>query len=268
MANTYWYRQGSEPLFPELLWSRPENKLHAGKLLILGGNLHAIAAPAEAYNEAVKAGIGSARVLLPDAVKKIVGPILENGEFAPSTPSGSFSQKALDEFLSMAGWSDGVLLAGDFGRNSETAILLEKAVNKYEGPLVITKDALDYFLTSPLNLLQREETVLVLSLGQLQKLAMAAQFRQPITHALDLIRLVDTLHEFTRQFTCAVVVKHLDHICVAYQGKVSSTTSTAKIWRVVTAAHSAVWQLQHSEKAFEALTTAMSSLIPAASDSV
>ena len=77
----YWLRQEqSKPLFPELEWSRPENRLAAGKLLVAGGNAHGFAAPAEAYTAAVKAGAGTVRVLLPDAIRKIVGMVLENGD--------------------------------------------------------------------------------------------------------------------------------------------------------------------------------------------
>src|SRR5438034_11126943 len=109
MERDYWLRQeAGKPLFPELEWSQPENRTQAGKLLIIGGNLHGFAAPAEAYAEAVKAGIGTARVLLPDALQKTVGRVLENGAFASSTPaSGSFSQKALGERLTDAAWADG-----------------------------------------------------------------------------------------------------------------------------------------------------------------
>ena len=61
-ALPYWQRQEpGEPLFPDLLWSRPENRQFAGKLLIMGGNAHGFAAPAEAYAHAEKAGIGVAR---------------------------------------------------------------------------------------------------------------------------------------------------------------------------------------------------------------
>ena len=99
MDNTYWHRQTTEkPLFPDLLWSRPENKRHAGKLLIIGGNEHEFAAPAEAYAEAAKAGIGTAKVLLPNKLQKTIGKILENGEYAPSNNSGSFAKSALAEW--------------------------------------------------------------------------------------------------------------------------------------------------------------------------
>ncbi|HSX27740.1 MAG TPA: hypothetical protein VLG25_03070, partial [Patescibacteria group bacterium] len=124
MASTYWQKQTKDkPLFPDLLWSRPENRAQAGKLLIIGGNAHGFAAPAEAYGQALEAGIGVVRVLLPDAVKAVAKHALETVDFAPSTPSGSFSKKGLAEFISHASWADGVLIAGDLGRNSETAIL-------------------------------------------------------------------------------------------------------------------------------------------------
>src|SRR4051794_20655319 len=100
MNPEFWHKQvPGKPLFPELEWSRPENRQMAGKLLLVGGNLHGFAAPAEAYALSLKAGIGTSRVLLPSAIQKAVGPSIENGEFAASTPSGSFSQRALVELL-------------------------------------------------------------------------------------------------------------------------------------------------------------------------
>src|SRR3954462_7666379 len=113
MDRTYWHKQTPDkPLFPDLLWSRPENKRQAGKLLIVGGNTHGFAAAGEAYAEAIKAGIGTARVLLPDGLQKTVGRVFEAGEYAPSTPSGSFGRQALAELLSLSRWADGTLLAG------------------------------------------------------------------------------------------------------------------------------------------------------------
>jgi NAD(P)H-hydrate repair Nnr-like enzyme with NAD(P)H-hydrate dehydratase domain len=95
MENTNWLKQvADKPLFPDLLWSRPENKRQAGKLLIVGGNLHGFAVPMAAYNAATAAGIGSARVILPEKLKKALGTSFTEAEFAPSTPSGSLSRQA------------------------------------------------------------------------------------------------------------------------------------------------------------------------------
>lgn len=260
MDSTYWHKQtADQPLFADMLWSRPENRAFAGKLLIVGGNAHGFAAPAEAYAESQKAGIGVARVMLPDSLQKTVGKVFEAGEFAPSTPSGSFSQKALAELLADSNWADGVLLAGDLGRNSETAILLEKFTAKYPGQLTITKDAADYFATSPQLILNRPETALVISLAQLQKLGVSAHFPTAFTFNMDLLRFVEALHEFTTQFSCNIIVKHLDNIFVAANGEVSNTKLAIdqSIWRTKTAARAATWWLQNPSKTFAALTTAL-----------
>lgn len=263
MDRHYWVQQSADkPLFPELEWSRPENRQHAGKLLITGGNLHGFAAPAEAYTTAMKAGAGTVRVLLPDAVQKIVGRVLEAGEFAASTPSGSFSQKALNDALSYAAWSDGVLWAGDLGRNSETAILIEKFLGKYPGAVTLTKDAVDYVTSAPQSVVNRPETLLVLSLSQLQRLGIAARFPKALAFGMDLLHVAEWLHEFTLQHRPYIVVKHLNQLLVAVHGQVSSTKINADLplWRVSTAAAASVWWMQNPSKPFEALTTALRSL--------
>lgn len=257
MASTYWLKQSTEPLFPELIWSRPEHKASAGKLLIIGGNSMAVGAPATAYNESLKAGAGSVRVLLPDTVKKAVGPILRDGEFTPSTPSGSFSQKSLADWLDHSQWADGVLIAGDLGRNSETAIVQEKFVDKYNGQLTVTQDAVDYFINLSPIISNRPKTSLVLSFAQLQKLAQTLGFSTPFTFSMDLIRLVESLHEFTSIYPVLLVTKHLDQIIITHEGLVSTTHNGEKIWRVETAAHASVWWLQNPTKPFEASTTAV-----------
>lgn len=262
--HDYWHRQTAEaPLFPDLLWSRPENRAQAGKLLIVGGNAHGFAAAGEAYAETAKAGIGSTRVLLPDSLQKTVGKVFEAGEYAPSTPSGSFAKLALAELLAMAEWSDGVLLAGDLGRNSETAILLEQFINKKDGQLTITKDSVDYFTKVPQALLARQNTLLVLSFAQLQKLAMSAHFSTAFRFDTDFLHLVEALHDFTKLYQTAIIVKHLQTIFVAANGQVSTTklAEDQEIWRVRVAAHASVWWLQNPTKPFEALTT---SLVPSA----
>ncbi|MDL2362778.1 MAG: hypothetical protein QFB86_00135 [Patescibacteria group bacterium] len=260
MDNLFWLRQKPDkPLYADMLWSRPENKRHAGKLLLVGGNVHGFAAAGEAYSEAIKAGIGTARVLLPDSLQKTVGRVFEAGEYAASTPSGSFSQKALAEFIDMASWSDGVLLAGDLARNSETAILIEHFTEKYRGQLTFTKDAADYILSAPGPLMVRENTLLVLSFAQLQKLAVGARYTRAFTTDMDLLRLIDALHEFTTRYNLAIITRFHTTILVAFDGRISTTPVPEQplVWRLKTASHAAVWWLQHPAKTFEALTTSL-----------
>jgi NAD(P)H-hydrate repair Nnr-like enzyme with NAD(P)H-hydrate dehydratase domain len=256
MQRDYWHRQGSEPLFPDLLWSRPENRAHAGKLFIAGGNLHSFSAAATAFSEAEKAGVGVARVLLPDALQKTVGRVFEAGEYAPSTPSGSFAQTALAEFLELANWADGALLAGDFGRNSETAVLLESFASKYRGQLALVGDAVDYFLTQP-DILDRPSTLLVLDFSQMQKLATATKSTTAFRSSLDFLHLVDALHEFSANHQASVVLPHEKTVFATAQGSVS-TTQFEKLPSITSlAAHASVWWLQNPTKPFESLTSAV-----------
>jgi len=259
MNSSYWHKQSNTtPLFPSLDWSRPESRHLAGKLLVVGGSLHAFAAPAEAYTQAVKAGIGTTRVLLPDALRRTVGQLLETGEFAPSTPSGSFGASALAELLDCSAWADATLVAGDLGRNAETAILLERFLAKQSAAVTLTKDAIDYAVSTPGSVLHRPDTLLVPSLSQLRRLGMAAGFEQPVQFSMDLLRLVDWLHAFTQRFAPYIITQHLDTLFVAVGGQVSTTRldSPQPVWRVRAAATAAVWWLQHPSKPFDSLTTA------------
>ena len=259
MDRTYWHKQTAEqPLFPDLLWSRPENKQHAGKLLIIGGNIHGFRAPAEAYTESLKAGVGSTRVFLPDALHKTVSKVFPEIEFAPSTPSGSFAQKSLADLLDVTNWTDGLLFAGDFGKNSETAILLESLVDKYRGQLTLVGDSIDYFKHQPKSLLDRTGTTLVLTFQQLQQLAPAANFDQAITSTLDLLHLVDILHNFTKHFEANIIIEHSENIIVAVNGQVSTKkVNQADSGKINIATHAAIWWLQNPSKAFEALSSSL-----------
>ncbi|MEO7945117.1 MAG: hypothetical protein ABIR37_03110 [Candidatus Saccharimonadales bacterium] len=257
---SYWHKQTKQaPLYEALLWSRPENRLHAGKLLIIGGSGYEFKAPANAYGDALNAGIGVAKVILPVSMKKVVSDIFPEADYAPTTPSGSFARTALAQMLDSAAWADGVLLAGNFGRNSETAIVLEDFLQKHKGKVIITHDAVDYFLNNSPPLLDRAGTTLVISFGQLQKLATDAGFTTAFTSSMDILRFVETFHDFSQMHPCNLAVKRGDSIFVAKAGKVSSTKFEAdrKIWRVETATSMAVWWIQNPSNTFKALTTSL-----------
>jgi NAD(P)H-hydrate repair Nnr-like enzyme with NAD(P)H-hydrate dehydratase domain len=270
MDHTYWLKQGSEALFPDILWSRPESKAGSGKLAIIGGNSHGFSAPGIAYNTSLSSGAGVVRVILPDSVKKVVKGLLPDADFAASTPSGSFAKFSLNDLLSVAEWSDAVLLAGDFGRNSETAILLESFVNKYTGLLTITQDAVDYFKETPKVLVDRSNTCIVLSRGQLQKLFINTSTITPITSTMSAPQLAQALHDYSFNHPACIVTKHNDLLFVALGGQVSTTpvvnvvdantgqtNEPKRIWRVETATKATVYWLQNPQKPFQATTTSL-----------
>lgn len=257
MSKNNWLKQADKLLFPDIEWARPETSRHAGKLTIIGGNAQSFAVPAQAFNDASRAGAGIIKVVLPDALQKTVGPLLPEADFAPSNPSGSFARSALGTWLEHAEWADAVLLAGDLGRNSETAIIIETFLNKCKTPVALTKDALDYCLDMPL--LHRENTLVVASLGQLQKLITATQASQNISMGMDLLHIVERLQELSIGWQATVVVKHHEtYLCVG-RGIISSTTADkdTKRWQTSTAAVTATWWMQHPSKEFEAVTTGL-----------
>lgn len=258
MDTSYWRKQEADkPLFEDILWSRPESKSQAGKLAVIGGHSHGFGAPGAAYGEALGAGIGVCKVLLPDAVKKTVKHVLPDASYGPSNPSGSFSKKALDSFLEISLWADAVIISGDMGRNSETAILLESYVQKYSGKLVIAQDAADYFKAFPQLLMNRPDTVLVISLAQLQKIFINAPLITPITFGMTLPQLAEALHMFTSKFPLTIVVKHHDVIFVAHNGQVVTTPNNDMPWRVRTAGKASVYWLQNPSKPLESISTSL-----------
>lgn len=256
----YWHKQTDKPLFPDLVWARPETAHTAGKLLIIGGHAQSFAAPAEAYAAAGRAGIGTIRVVLPHSLEHTVSSLFPEATFAPGNPSGGFASSALAELLAAAEWADGVLLAGDVGRNSETTALFENFAGKYTGPLTITKDAADFFCTQPASLLARQATLLVISTGQLQKLGVSLHRSRAFTSDMGIVQLVALLHELTSSHPeLLIITRHAGQRIVAVRGTVSTTPTPSEqtIWRVNTAAAAATWWLQNSSKPFEAITSSL-----------
>lgn len=256
MASMYWIKQTKEaPSFPELIWNKPENKLHAGKLLIIGGSLHAFSAPSTAFSKATSAGAGSIRLLLPVSIKKTVVSLLPEADFAPVTPSGSFSKLALSQFLEHSAWADGVLLAGDFGRNSETTILLERFIQETTSLAIIVEDAVDNLMNTP-SFANNPKVVAITNFAQLQKLAMKLKFKSAFTSGMSLSSLAETLHEFSEQYSMAVVTVFENNYIVSYQGRVSSTPiSSSTNTGIAMASILSVWAIQNPNNLFEALTT-------------
>lgn len=260
--NNWLIQDPKKPLYPDMLWSRPENKSLAGKLLIIGGNAHGFSDTASAYSSAVKAGAGAIKILLPDVLKKVVGATMEDAYYCPSTPSGSFAKRSLSELLDYADWADIVLLEGNFGRNSETAILLESFIDKYKGNVALANDALDYFTPNPINLLRRDNTLLVATIAELQKISVKLNPENVTKFEMSLIQFVDALGQLSAMTPAYIVTKHLDNILVAVKGKVSSTKLDEKFepWRVEASAYASVWLMQNKAKPFEAVSCAIADL--------
>lgn len=256
--QNYWHKQSADtPLYPNLLWSRPETRAGAGKLLIIGGNGQDFADIARAHQLAYAAGAGVVLSVLPDAVKKYVG-VLSECEFLPSNLSGGFAKEALGELQAHMAWADMVLLPGQNGRNSETAILFEQLLQKSAAPVTLTRDTLELLQPVANSVFGRPETTVVLSLSQLQRFIMAAGLPIAIKFSMTLIQLAEAMHEISLRSGCSFITSHYGRLLCAHQGEISTTPAPeGETWRLNTAVQAAVWRMQQPQQPFAALTTAV-----------
>ena len=260
MDYSYWKKQSVEtPLFPDIEWSKPEQKSQAGKLGIIGGNSLGFAGVAEAYNVASSTGAGSIRVLLPDVLRKAISSSITDAIFAPTNPSGSLAKDAIAEMNTVGEWATSVLLIGDAGRSSETAIAYEQFIQKYTGQLVITRDAIDLVKNASELLVERPNTVLVASFAQLQKLFQAVYYPKVLTFSMQLTNLVEAVHKFTITYPCTIMTLHKDTMIIAHAGEVVTQPweNPMAIWRGAVAANAATHLLWNPTKILESVTSSI-----------
>lgn len=260
MDYDYWRRQKADkPLFPDVEWSKPEQRSMAGKLGIIGGNKLGFAAVAEGYSLAYKIGAGQVCVLLPDVLKKSIPTTITDTAFAETNRSGSLAQNASADMIALGDWSDMVLLIGDAGRNSETAIAYETFTTGYSGPLVITRDAVDLIKNGSNQLVNRPDTLLVMSFAQLQKLFQLVYYPKMLAFSMQLTNLVEAVHKFTITYPVSLMVLHKDHLIVAHDGQVTTTEwdSPMSIWRGHVATRASVYWMWNQKTTLEAVTASL-----------
>lgn len=258
--HSYWHKQTPDkPLYPDIEWAKPEQKSHRGRLGIIGGNKLGFISVAENYQIALQTGTGEVRVLLPDILKKSIPASMTDVIYGSSNPSGGLAGDALVEMKAVADWATGVLLIGDAGRNSETAVLYENFVREYSGPLVITRDAIDLIKNSSMALVERPTTLLVASFAQLQKLFQTIYYPKVLTFSMQLTNLVEALHKFTISYPISIAVLHKDVLLVASGGEVTSTPwgVPMEIWQGKTATIATVYWLWNPGKPLESVTTSL-----------
>lgn len=260
MDYDYWKKQASDtPLFPDIEWNKPEQRSKAGKLAIIGGNKLGFAGVAEAYSVATEAGVGQVRVLLPDVLKKTIPTSITDAVFAPTNPSGSLTKEAVAEMNAAGEWAEAVLLVGDAGRSSETAIAYEQFIQHYDGPLVLTRDAIDLIKNNAQAMVDRPKTLIVASFAQLQKLFQSVYYPKVLTFSMQLTNLVEAVHKFTITYPITIAVLHKDHLVIAHGGQVVTHPweNPMAIWRGSVAARATAYWLWNPNKPLEAVATSV-----------
>ena len=258
--HDYWkQQQPTKPLFPDIEWSKPEQKSSRGRLGIIGGNKLGFAGIAESYSTALNTGAGEVRVLLPDCLRKSIPPSMTDVVFAACNPSGSLSRDAMPDLTALGTWASCLLLAGDAGRNSETAIAYSDLIRDYSGPLVITRDAIDLVKNDSEALVNRENTVLIVSFAQLQKIFQAVYYPKMLTFSMQLLQLVEAVHKFTVTYPVTIAVLHRDTLIVAHGGEVVTTKweTPLAIWRGITAARAATYLMWTPSQPLQAIATSL-----------
>ncbi|TAL15068.1 hypothetical protein EPN95_01010 [Patescibacteria group bacterium] len=260
MEHQYWHKQTvGEPLYPDIEWSKPERRSQSGRLGIIGGNKLGFSGVAEAYGVSSQAGVGEIRVLLPDGLKKSIPSIMTDVVYGATNPSGSLAKDSITEMKALGGWATAVLMIGDAGRNSETAIVYEDFLRDYSGPLTITRDAVDLIKNASSSVVERPDTLLVVSFAQLQKLFQLVYYPKVLTFSMQLSSLVEAIHKFTITYPISITVLFKDQLLVASGGEVSSTpwNNPMAIWRGNTAAKAAVYWLWNPQKTIESVTASL-----------
>jgi NAD(P)H-hydrate repair Nnr-like enzyme with NAD(P)H-hydrate dehydratase domain len=259
-THPYWQKQTpTKPLYPDIEWNKPEQRSMAGRLGIIGGNKLGFAGVGESYGIATNAGVGEVRVLLPDALRKTVPPIITDVIFGATNPSGSLAREALPEMKAMGEWASGILLIGDAGRNSETAIVYEDFIRGYHGQLTISRDAVDLLKNTPDLMVERPDTLVVASFAQLQTIFKTIYYPKILTFSMQLQQLVEAVHKFTITYPVTIVTFHQDHLVVAHNGEVTTTpwANPMAIWRGSVATQAAVYWLWSPKKPLEAVSASL-----------
>jgi len=259
---TYWTRQEKDPLYPDILWNKPEQKSHAGKLAVIGGNSNSFHSVAQASTIASSLGVGEVISVLPASLKSKL-PHTPSLAFADATTTGSFSAKAADALIVASDSTDSTLLIGDLSRNSETTTAISQFIASTTKPIVITRDAVDILATTP-NAINRDRITILTSMPQLQALFRALFYPKPLLLSQPLIPVIETLHKFTISYpTITIATLHREQLIIAHDANITTTDikntnySPMSMWSGQLATTIAALQLWNPTKPLEATTTAI-----------
>lgn len=245
--------------YPEMLWSKPENRNYAGRLTLIGGNSNSFANLSKTFALLQKEIINSVNIELPDSLLKKLHGLLPEGIYLPSNPSGGLSKKALSEMLVYSANSDHTLIIGDLGQNSETEILIERFFEEFKGWTTIANDTIDLIGNVPNKILSRGKINLVINFNKLQKLLIKAKYDKPLTSKMSLNTFAEILQDLTNKHDISLITFYLEKCIYAYSGKVGVAEIPEDINLVST--KSAVWIMQNPSKIYESISTAIYELI-------
>lgn len=253
-ASIDWLQQGSKPAFPDVIWSLPQTKLRRGSVTLIGGSGQNFGHVGQAFAELERSGIGYINLVIPDSLRKVI-PSSPRTHFVASTKTNMIAKEAAGEIKRHVEAADAGLICGDLGRSSQTSHALSALFISTKRPLVVTRDAVTLLSNEPHMLLNRSDTILVATFGDLQRMFNRAN-SQAITSTMGVVLLIRTIKQLRLQ--CDIVVLYQGSIIVVSQGQASTThwRSDDRSWRITLASYATTLIVQHPTNRFEALTTA------------
>lgn len=258
MIQTLMQDKG-KPSFPNMLWSKPENRTYAGRILILGGSSTHFNNTSLVYSILSKEVINSAQICLPDSLKKRIGPILKEAYYLPSNPSGGLAKDALDEIISLTKSYDHTLICGDLGSNSETEILIEQLLEKTDNWITLSGDSINLLYTSAAKILSRGRINLVIDFRQLQKLFTLIKSDQAITSTMPINKFNEVIGTILEKYNISLVTTYEDKTIFGYGPNVGISKNSFDVNNL--AVKTSVWIMQNPDKIFESLGCATYELI-------
>lgn len=248
-------KQGNEPLFADILWSRPLTRNRGGKLVVVGGHSNGFATIQAAHQIAEASGIGECLVIMPDSLSKIVAGAPDT-ILVPSSQSGSIGKAALATILAEAEDSDALMVGIDLTNNSETSVVVESLLDRYRGPLIITEEALDSLPSSLSAATDNSKAVLIGSMNMIINIANRGGHALRVSPERQLLGRLDVVRQVANISNCALVILGRE-IIIASGGRLSVTPIQGLIQQYPAAQTGfAPFLLANSTKRFEALTTA------------
>ena len=247
----YWQKQ-EKPLYSDLLWNLPEQK--SDKVSIVGGNSQNFSTTVRISEFISKFNLKSIVTILPDSLKSKLPP-LPNFAFMPSTDSGTFKKSS--ELGSALETTDFSVFLGDFSKNAETSAAISDAIKSTSKPFLLTRDSVDLVLADAADFIEKENSFVVASAVQVQKLFRALYYPKVILLSMPILPFVEALHKFTLTYPTTILTFHEGQIIVAHDGKIITTPiektsySPLSLWSGELAARLATLYLANPSKPLE-----------------
>lgn len=243
-------KQENQPLFSEILWSRPQNTRSAKSLLIVGGHKQSFKHTQDLFMQSNAAGIGNAKLALPDSLKEKIN--IEHGIlYLPSNRSGSISLKAGATLTNVGKNFDGILISSDLSDHPEISKLVSKMVGAFKTTFIF--DGAAVFYVNDNVLVGLKEKLLVLKYIDAQKFAAIAEVDSWNTEKNGLVAQIENISALAKHLSSNLVVTTGSNNIVCVQNKISVTSSNLGAGEI--SATLATFLLQHADK-YRALTSA------------